>query len=79
MAGLSPSEIDRFVVLIRRIAEEKNIAALSLVEHRMRAVVKMADRALVMHQGKKIMEGPPEVVLNDPKVVEIYLGRPWRF
>ncbi len=79
MAGLSPSEIDRFVVLIRRIAEEKNIAALSLVEHRMRAVVKMADRALVMHQGKKIMEGPPGVVLNDPKVVEIYLGRPWRF
>ncbi|MFN3804190.1 MAG: ABC transporter ATP-binding protein [Pyrobaculum sp.] len=78
MAGLSPSEIDRTAELIRRVAEERGIAALALVEHRMRAVVKLAHRVLVMHQGRKVVEGPPEVALNDPKVVEIYLGRPWR-
>jgi branched-chain amino acid transport system ATP-binding protein len=31
-----------------------------------------------MHQGMMIAEGPPEKALNDPKVVEVYLGRPWR-
>lgn len=78
MAGLTPSEIDRLVQLIRKISEERGIAAISLVEHRMRAVAKLAHRVVVMHQGKVIAEGPPEVALNDPVVIEVYLGRPWR-
>lgn len=78
MAGLTPTEIDRFVELLRRLSEERGISAISLVEHRMRAVVRLAHRVVVMHQGKIIAEGPPEKALNDPKVVEVYLGRPWR-
>jgi branched-chain amino acid transport system ATP-binding protein len=78
MAGLTPREIDAMVQLIRRLAEERGIAAISLVEHRMRAVAQLAHRVIVMHQGKIIAEGPPEKALNDPKVVEVYLGRPWR-
>jgi branched-chain amino acid transport system ATP-binding protein len=78
MAGLTPKEIDAMVQLIRRLAEERGIAAISLVEHRMRAVAQLAHRVIVMHQGKMIAEGPPEKALNDPKVVEVYLGRPWR-
>jgi len=78
MAGLTPTEIDRFVELLRRLSEERGISAISLVEHRMRAVVRLAHRVIVMHQGKIIAEGPPEKALNDPKVVEVYLGRPWR-
>ncbi len=77
MAGLTPKEIDAIVHLIRRLAEERGIAAISLVEHRMRAVAQLAHRVIVMHQGKVIAEGPPEKALNDPKVVEVYLGRPW--
>ncbi|MEM4510368.1 MAG: ABC transporter ATP-binding protein [Pyrobaculum sp.] len=78
MAGLTPSEIDRLASLIKKISEERGISAISLVEHRMRAVARLAHRVVVMHQGKVISEGPPEVALNDPKVVEVYLGRPWR-
>ncbi|MEZ0248159.1 MAG: ABC transporter ATP-binding protein [Thermoproteus sp.] len=78
MAGLNPSEIDNMARLIRRIAEEKGVAALSMVEHRMKAVVQLADRVIVMHQGRIIAEGPPEVALNNPVVVEVYLGKPWR-
>lgn len=78
MAGLNPGEIDNMTKLIRRVVEEKGISALSLVEHRMKAVVQLAHRVVVMHQGKVIAEGPPDVALNDPVVVEIYLGKPWR-
>lgn len=78
MAGLTPTEIDRFAELLRRLSEERGISAISLVEHRMRAVVRLAHRVVVMHQGKIIAEGPPEKALNDPKVIEVYLGRPWR-
>ncbi|ABL88676.1 amino acid/amide ABC transporter ATP-binding protein 1, HAAT family [Pyrobaculum islandicum DSM 4184] len=78
MAGLNPGEIDAMTHLLKRLAEERGIAAISLVEHRMRAVAKLAHRVVVMHQGKIIAEGPPEKALSDPKVVEIYLGRPWR-
>lgn len=78
MAGLNPGEIDNMTRLIKRIVEEKGISALSLVEHRMKAVVQLADRVVVMHQGKVIAEGPPDVALNNPVVVEIYLGKPWR-
>jgi len=78
MAGLTPTEIDEMAKLIKRLSEERGIAAISLVEHRMRAVAQLAHRVIVMHQGHIIAEGPPETALNDPKVVEVYLGRPWR-
>jgi len=58
MAGLTPTEIDRFVELLRRLSEERGISAISLVEHRMRAVVRLAHRVVVMHQGKIMAEGP---------------------
>jgi branched-chain amino acid transport system ATP-binding protein len=74
MAGLTPREIDALVQLIKKLAEERGVAAISLVEHRMRAVAQLAHRVIVMHQGKIIAEGPPEKALNDPKVVEVYLG-----
>lgn len=78
MAGLSPTEIDEMVRLVKRLAEERGIAAISLVEHRMRAVAQLAHRVVVMHQGHVIAEGPPEKALNDPRVIEVYLGKSWR-
>jgi branched-chain amino acid transport system ATP-binding protein len=59
MAGLTPRERDALVQLIKRLAEERGIAAISLVEHRMRAAAQLAHRVIVMHQGKMIAEGPP--------------------
>ncbi|MCU7788893.1 ABC transporter ATP-binding protein [Pyrobaculum sp. 3827-6] len=78
MAGLTPTEIDEMATLLRRLSEERGISAISMVEHRMRAVAQLADRVIVMHQGRVIAEGPPEKALSDPRVVEVYLGKPWR-
>ncbi|MBP1450164.1 MAG: ABC transporter ATP-binding protein [Thermoproteus sp.] len=78
MAGLNPGEIERMAGLIAGIAEEKNIAALALVEHRMKAVLKLAHRVVVMNQGRIIAEGAPDQVFNNPLVIEVYLGKSWR-
>ncbi|ACB39489.1 ABC transporter ATP-binding protein [Pyrobaculum neutrophilum] len=78
MAGLNPGEIDAIAHLVKKLAEERGVAAISLVEHRLRAVAKLAHRVVVMHQGRVIADGPPEKALSDPVVVEVYLGKPWR-
>jgi branched-chain amino acid transport system ATP-binding protein len=47
-----------------------------MVEHIMRAVAGLAERVVVMHQGAKLVDEPTKIALNDPRVVEVYLGRP---
>ncbi len=76
MAGMHPNDIDQMVAFIKRIAEEEKIAVVSMVEHIMRAVVGMAERVIVLHQGAKIVDAPTKEALEDPKVVEVYLGHP---
>jgi branched-chain amino acid transport system ATP-binding protein len=76
MAGMHPNDIDQMVSFIKRIAQEEKIAIVSMVEHIMRAVVGMAERVIVLHQGSKIVDAPTKEALEDPKVVEVYLGHP---
>jgi len=75
LAGMNPKDIGRIIELIRRVKEEENIAVVSMVEHLMHAITKFAERVIVMHQGKKLIEGETREVLNHPKVVEVYLGK----
>lgn len=76
MAGMHPRDIDGMVRFLKKIKEEENIAVVSMVEHIMRAVAGFAERVVVMHQGAKLCDETTEQALRDPRVVEVYLGRP---
>lgn len=72
MAGLNPTETEEAIRLIRRINESG--VTILLIEHIMQAVVSLCGEVIVLHHGEKIAEGTPEQVMNDPYVMEVYLG-----
>ncbi len=71
-AGASPKEIEKIMDVIQRLKE----AGLSiiLVEHHMDIVMNICDYITVLDFGKKICEGNPETIQNDPRVIDAYLG-----
>jgi branched-chain amino acid transport system permease protein len=73
LCGLTPSEIDNAVALIRRIREQG--ATIVFVEHVMRAVMALTDRVAVFDHGELLAEGGPIEVMQRPEVMTAYLGR----
>jgi branched-chain amino acid transport system ATP-binding protein len=73
MAGLTALEVDAVVQLVQRVRAEG--VAVIVVEHVMRAITSLCDRAVVLRQGRVLAEGRPETVLRDPRVIEAYIGR----
>ena len=73
MAGLNPSEIIEIIEIIRRI-RASGVTVL-LIEHVMQAVMSLSEHIYVLSYGKIIAHGAPQEVVNNPAVIEAYLGR----
>ncbi|WP_432260919.1 ABC transporter ATP-binding protein [Cupriavidus sp. TMH.W2] len=74
-AGLNPKESAELNELLLRLVRETGLSIL-LIEHDMSVVMNVSDHIHVLCFGKKIAEGSPDHVRNDPNVVAAYLGEP---
>jgi branched-chain amino acid transport system permease protein len=73
LCGLTPSEIDDAVALIRRIRDQGS--TIVFVEHVMRAVMALTDRVVVFNHGELLAEGNATEVMQRPEVMTAYLGK----
>jgi len=72
LAGLNPAEVGRMIETVHAI-RERGVAIL-MIEHVMRAIMSLSDRIIVLNLGRKLAEGTPKEVANNPEVITAYLG-----
>lgn len=73
LAGLNVTEVNEMLEKIRELNKEMGVTIL-MVEHIMHAIMSISERIIVLHHGKKIAEGRPEEIVNNPLVIKAYLG-----
>jgi branched-chain amino acid transport system ATP-binding protein len=73
MAGLTATEVNELLAAIR-VIKQRRALTIVIVEHVMQALMRLADRIVVLHHGEKIVEGAPEAIVADRRVIEAYLG-----
>jgi urea transport system ATP-binding protein len=72
VAGMSDAETERTAELFLSLAGTHSLV---VVEHDMAFIEAIARKVTVLHEGRVLAEGPMEAVKNDPRVIEVYLGR----
>ena len=74
MAGLNDAELEASIEIMRRIRDQFNVTII-WVEHVMKAVMRLAERTVVLNFGNVLTEGLPKEVMRHPAVIEAYLGK----
>jgi branched-chain amino acid transport system ATP-binding protein len=72
MGGLNPTEIEQASGLMRNICKQG--VTIIWVEHVLKAIMNSSNRVIVINQGKKIADAPPEQIVENPDVIAAYLG-----
>jgi len=75
LAGLGHDEANEVVAVIQQLARDG--MTIAIIEHTMQAMVRLVDSFLVLDHGAVIVEGEPEAVTRDSRVIEAYLGKKW--
>ena len=73
VGGLIPNEIEKIEKVVGRLVKEKGLTII-LIEHVMRFLVGLSDEVMIMNHGEKLYQGQAEEMINDKKVIEVYLG-----